>query len=1419
MAEDAERVEPGESEDEVEDVYEVERIIDMRVEEGEVLYRVRWKNYCSDDDTWEPEAHLEDCREVLVNFKKKIAESKKEAEAKKTLVLPTKSELYDADSTSDSDRERPAAVPVKKKKKHHQQQQPPQQQRVEEPPPKDRKKKKKKKKKERRQEDIRPLPAPETDEEEGPPTTPASSPKRDAVADSDEDEPEPKPKLEPEPEPAPAKKHKKDKSKIKSQEAKKKRRAEVKADTSGDDTAPIEEDISEDQETAAEDSSTDVLRTAQRIYLDDKFKEKKGKWEVKLQGFKDLIQKKESKKPSASPKDSSLQKLKSLTTKAKEELASDSSDSSTAHRKSKSKERTPTAATSTKLKEERAKEERSREDRAKEDSAPAQKDSSTNLFEKFLLNCGEAKDRAPRRPASHLAAPEKTASKPQKIIGKIEKITKASKESPGQREGERSDKLKHTEAPSKASQSHGFSLDSEELEGGRPVDEAPRGAAWDRYSSTARRREDSEPRLFMACEEPMESQEEAPDRTEKSQATLSLGMDLNLDWMTLEDFQKHLNGEDEVLSGPPLSPSELRDAVKSGDYLAVKLALNSKEDYNLDQERSVGLMNHKRQHQVTTRSLRSGPKDVACTLPVVKKSKTRPTCKDHFDVLKSVEDETHPKKQSDDRCSLSQQFLSECEEIIHSMNQDHVSRHIQNDALICEYGQTLSAKHHHDRSHFPHVAQTMRELGRFVLAVKELDSNVQFLQDLFLQNKFDLVVDVAKKTMCFERPSSTSKSSSLVSKMGSSLKGAAEMALKGNHLKDKESELQIKSFIDLLNAKWYSSFPPYTPSPVKDMLLKVDASTVIPDLVKLHHFISQEEEEARRDMLHKPTLSTWKKLGEATLADVCLFNRLRVGNIGRLLLETYTFKRSTGVFEPSAEQIRKSTKIELELGEQMSRLELEGQFGRSMLVLLTQRMVSLIDLLVEHRDQLGVSQSNLYLFARTEGPSSLRGLDCLRRAAVECGVVNPEALLCPSLRQQVASGWQLLSLCESDLDRVSQLMGRCSQECSQLSQNTSLLEELTKQLLQMNQTPSLVSMASPKEGAQSKCPAKRRPWSEQEQAAVKRFLSEFISKMKVPGKKECNACLAAEPDLCRRSWTDIKNYVHNTLQTLKRRQNQPEKVKPERTPVKPRKPKPVVQSPKKHCEVTNNNHTVTEESSSFPADPSPGYVPFCTAEAALGYGNSTSLNTLDAQVVPSFAQLGTNTAMQPLHSPESRYLTSLQDPSSVDLPFVDLGLDIEPLASHASLNCPTTSMLPTYTTLSTAVFPPYSTANERNEFGTLDFPSSFFSTAPLSPVACTQAPAEDFLSAPSEQSTVYSTNSAAHNGSTSREEKLDFSPGQLADLHLVKVPGKREACWNRLSLQPEQQRGTEDDPKDFVLLGQCTQTLQHEWDPPVYLSL
>ncbi|KAL0585725.1 M-phase phosphoprotein 8, partial [Plecturocebus cupreus] len=74
------------------------------------------------------------------------------------------------------------------------------------------------------------------------------------------------------------------------------------------------------------------------------------------------------------------------------------------------------------------------------------------------------------------------------------------------------------------------------------------------------------------------------------QQILSLGMDLQLEWMKLEDFQKHLDGEDENFAAADAIPSNvLRDAVKNGDYITVKVALNSNEEYNLDQEDSSGM--------------------------------------------------------------------------------------------------------------------------------------------------------------------------------------------------------------------------------------------------------------------------------------------------------------------------------------------------------------------------------------------------------------------------------------------------------------------------------------------------------------------------------------------------------------------------------------------------------------------------------------------------------------------------------------------------------------------------------------------------------------------------------------------------------------------------------------------------------------
>ncbi|XP_001624635.3 chromodomain Y-like protein 2 [Nematostella vectensis] len=50
------------------ELFEVEKILDRRVQRGKVEYLVRWKGYGPADDTWEPSKNLKGCKELIDNF-------------------------------------------------------------------------------------------------------------------------------------------------------------------------------------------------------------------------------------------------------------------------------------------------------------------------------------------------------------------------------------------------------------------------------------------------------------------------------------------------------------------------------------------------------------------------------------------------------------------------------------------------------------------------------------------------------------------------------------------------------------------------------------------------------------------------------------------------------------------------------------------------------------------------------------------------------------------------------------------------------------------------------------------------------------------------------------------------------------------------------------------------------------------------------------------------------------------------------------------------------------------------------------------------------------------------------------------------------------------------------------------------------
>ncbi|XP_059192255.1 uncharacterized protein LOC131974118 [Centropristis striata] len=550
------------------------------------------------------------------------------------------------------------------------------------------------------------------------------------------------------------------------------------------------------------------------------------------------------------------------------------------------------------------------------------------------------------------------------------------------------------------------------------------------------------------------------------------------------------------------------------------------------------------------------------------------------------------------KCALKTAVVHEISEglksVISCMTYDEVTRTIQNDKLLLQFGQHLfdlngSRKNRHDL-----IRQRLRELGR-LLVVAQKKTSIRKAEELIYPSNFSSVISAVKELAGYNPENNTFLTPSLALKVGHSLGVLCELVETDNLStvnRDNTLVEYAREFKTIKSFRWKALITRGATTTMKE--LKWNAPPILPfteDVKCLDSHMEKVKDVAEKMMKLSPSANSYATLAKVTLAQVIIFNRRREGEVSRMEFATFMARKKS---ELNKDMEACLTPLEKKMCDFFTRVEIRGKRGRAVPVLLKPSMLSAMELLAQTRELCGVLKENFYMFARPGALSAYRGGECIQKFARESGAKNPEVLTSTRLRKHIATMSQVLNLQENESDQLADFLGhdiRVHRQYYRLPQGTLQLAKMSKVLLAVEKgtlskykgqalddieidpeervecsqepdvssdedepatansatdttaeddheaevTSALLPTSSDATLNQDRDNSKRK-WDDSEVRAVERHMMRFIHACKVPQKIDCLRCINAEPYALRdRNWTGVKNYVRNRITALKRK--------------------------------------------------------------------------------------------------------------------------------------------------------------------------------------------------------------------------------------------------------------------------------------------
>lgn len=354
------------------------------------------------------------------------------------------------------------------------------------------------------------------------------------------------------------------------------------------------------------------------------------------------------------------------------------------------------------------------------------------------------------------------------------------------------------------------------------------------------------------------------------------------------------------------------------------------------------------------------------------------------------------------------------------LKEDSVTQIIRYDELLIGYANKMCLKyrlqHQHDM-----IRARLRLLGRFLIALKDLDNNIIDFSSIYNPIKYEQCIKAVHQLAQFDEKTWTYKIPSIASSLGTLIKQVGKI-LRSMCIKKQDFDKQtvVENFLKLFEEDY--------PVSVNKIVFETQGhrkrlkNVVLPSLNDIKIFNSYLKIERTKALKFLETngfsIEAWRILAETTLLSIMIFNRRRAGELERVLIEN--LENCAAVSQEEALELYKSLS-------QYKRIIIRGKLERTVPVLLHEEILKSVQMIVKYRKEAGVPENNPYIFGTYTQDKKrhkyLRACVLMRKYSILSGAKMPTSLRGTILRKHIATVCMSLDIPEQEVNDLADFMG------------------------------------------------------------------------------------------------------------------------------------------------------------------------------------------------------------------------------------------------------------------------------------------------------------------------------------------------------------------------------------------------------------